>query len=810
MKKNSYDKNINTIDEVFSNAVKKGIFHLSTEDDFLDGRIITINGHKVINFGSCSYLGLELNKSVIESSINATRKYGTQFSSSRAYLSLGLYKELESMFRNIFNTPVVIAPTTTLAHSSAIPVVVGDKDAVILDFQVHASVQDAVSKLHKRSITIELIQHNRLDELENKIKELGPKYEKIWYLADGVYSMYGDLVPIHELVKLIDKYSQLHLYIDDAHGMSWTGPNGCGYVYSQIEPHPKIIVATSLAKGFGIAGGGIISSASEEIVRRIRTCGTSLIFSGPMGPYALGAAIGSAQIHLSDKIRTLQTNIKELINYTNTLLREYDLPNVTEAVSPIFFVGVSSLKAGYNLDKRLLREGFYANIGLFPGVPMRRTGIRFTNTLHHTKADIKAFIEAIAYHFPKALEEEGLTKQYVYNAFGISWNKANAVEESKPRKVKAFTIQHELSIHAFDKREWDQLPLDQCPFDWEGLAQIEESFSGNLNPEENWGFHYYIVRDGNNKPVIATYFTTALTKDDMFDNESVSRQVDKKRETQKYYLTSKALIMGNLMSVGNHLYINRHNPEWKEALKELIKEILEEKEIQKASAIYLRDFDPEDVELKDFFMDNDFVKIDLPDNHVIDNFEWSNMEQYLAGLKSKDRNKIRNSVLNRIECFEVNYITAPSKEKIRYYYELYGNIKNKNKEINIFGFPEKLFHIISSGKGWDIIELNLKAEYSAGKEITTVAVGFCYRSKWYYTCILGMDYTYKDFEIYRQMVFQVIMRTKQLGLNKIVLGMTASIEKQRFGARIQPSVAYVLIDDNYNRKVIDIMSSGKK
>ncbi len=806
MKKNNYDKSINIIDEVFTNAINHGIFHLSTEDDFLDGRTITINGQKLLNFGSCSYLGLELDKDVIESSINATRKYGTQFSSSRAYLSLGLYKQLEELFRNIFKTPVVIAPTTTLAHSSAIPVVVGDNDAVILDFHVHASVQDAVSKLYKRGIPVELIRHNNLDELENKIKELGAKYNKVWYMTDGVNSMYGDLVPIHELVALTNKYSQLYLYIDDAHGMSWTGLNGSGYVYSQIEPHPKIIVTTSLAKGFGIAGGGIISSPDAEVIRKIRTCGTSLIFSGPMGPYALGAAIGSAQIHLSDKIKVLQTNLQESISYTNKLLKEYALPLVAETQSPIFFVGMSSLKAGYNMDRRLLHEGIYANIGLFPGVPMRRTGIRFTNTLHHTKADIKALVEAMAHHFPKVLEEEGLTVRQIYQAFDIIGNGVEEVAEKNSSPTKNFTIQHERSIRAFEKKEWDNIPLDNCPFDWEGLAQIENAFSGNTLPEENWEFHYYVVRDANNKPVIATYFTVAITKDDMFDKEGVSIQVDKKRESENYYLTSKTFIMGNLMSVGNHLFIDRKNPEWKKLLKELMNEVLAEKEKQQVTAVYLRDFDLADSELREFFMEHDFIKIELPDNHVLDHFEWNTPEEYLMTLKSDDRNKIRKSVLKNTDCFEVEYVTNPSAERVKHYFELYKNIKNKNKEINIFGFPEKLFRTIAASYGWDIIELNLKPEHTNNNEKVLVAVGFCYRSKYYYTCILGMDYAYMDYEIYRQMLYRVILRTKELGLNKVVLGMTASIEKQRFGAKPQPAVAYVLLDDTYNRKVIETMS----
>ena len=52
----------------------------------------------MVNFGSCSYLGLEKHDILKNAVIDAASKYGTQFSSSRTYLSHALYKELESLY----------------------------------------------------------------------------------------------------------------------------------------------------------------------------------------------------------------------------------------------------------------------------------------------------------------------------------------------------------------------------------------------------------------------------------------------------------------------------------------------------------------------------------------------------------------------------------------------------------------------------------------------------------------------------------------------------------------------------------------
>ena len=45
---------IQTVNEISITAKKRGIVHLFTEDEYLNGREITINGKKVFNFGSCS------------------------------------------------------------------------------------------------------------------------------------------------------------------------------------------------------------------------------------------------------------------------------------------------------------------------------------------------------------------------------------------------------------------------------------------------------------------------------------------------------------------------------------------------------------------------------------------------------------------------------------------------------------------------------------------------------------------------------------------------------------------------------------
>ncbi len=53
------DELLDAVDEVLSDGVRRGMLHNDVEDAALDGRHVTIDGRRMVNFGSCSYLGLE-------------------------------------------------------------------------------------------------------------------------------------------------------------------------------------------------------------------------------------------------------------------------------------------------------------------------------------------------------------------------------------------------------------------------------------------------------------------------------------------------------------------------------------------------------------------------------------------------------------------------------------------------------------------------------------------------------------------------------------------------------------------------------
>ncbi|NJO55946.1 MAG: hypothetical protein HC834_05825 [Rhodospirillales bacterium] len=84
------DNKIATIARVMDDAKRRDLVHHSVADEALDGRTISINGRTLSNFGTCSYLNLEHHEALRAGAHAAIDRYGTQFSSSRAFASLPL------------------------------------------------------------------------------------------------------------------------------------------------------------------------------------------------------------------------------------------------------------------------------------------------------------------------------------------------------------------------------------------------------------------------------------------------------------------------------------------------------------------------------------------------------------------------------------------------------------------------------------------------------------------------------------------------------------------------------------------------
>jgi 7-keto-8-aminopelargonate synthetase-like enzyme len=361
------------------------------ESNYL-GTSVDLAGAQLHNFGSCSYLGLELRPELRDGAIDAIRRFGTQFPFAKPQLECALYGELQSGLEAMTGGKAIVASSATLVHLAALPALITTRDAVIIDRLAHASIHTACALL--RNIKQEVLPHNRMDMLATRVAELSTTHDRVWYLLDGIYSMSGMFAPMDALVKLLEEFPKLHLYADDAHCTSWLGTHGRGFTLEKIEDRSRVIVTLSLNKAFS-AGGGALIVPSDEFRDRVRFAGAAMMFSGPIQPPMLGAAAASAKLHLQPEFAALQRTLHERIRRVHELAKQHDVVLATDDLTPIVFIPCGLDTAMYALFHALREQGYYVAPAVFPAVPRDRAGLRLTVSLHNSPEDVERFMEIL-------------------------------------------------------------------------------------------------------------------------------------------------------------------------------------------------------------------------------------------------------------------------------------------------------------------------------------------------------------------------------------------------------------------------------
>lgn len=392
-----HDRILDLAERRLSLGVELGVIQRRIEDVRLDDAVITVDGTPMVNFSSCAYLALNRDKRLRDGAIEAVERYGANYSSAPIYTALPMYETLQRQLSAMTGAATAVVQTTTLAHLSALPVLIGPDDLVLVDAQTHDSVHLATSNLKGNGVPVEVVPHIDLGALTKRLEEVASEYNRVWFLSDSIFSMYGDVALIREIALLQQRFENLHVYYDDAHGFGWAGEHGGGYVLSQIPWNDRMVIAAGLAKSFG-SFGAVLAFGDPSLVQRVQLTGGALTFSGPIPPADLGAATASAEIHLSEEHAERQARLIEFIDWGRREIVARQLPVASLATTPIWFVRVGPAEATGEMIQRLMTDGYFLNASAFPAVPIGNAGVRFTQTLHHTPEQFSGLLDAIASH----------------------------------------------------------------------------------------------------------------------------------------------------------------------------------------------------------------------------------------------------------------------------------------------------------------------------------------------------------------------------------------------------------------------------
>jgi 7-keto-8-aminopelargonate synthetase-like enzyme len=323
-----------------------------------------------------------------------------------------LYQKTEEYLSWIFDKPVLFFPNSGMIHTEVMPHIINSNDIVLYDRFVHSNLQIAINLLQHNGNHVETLQHNSVQLIEEKLNGLKDKRSRVWYLADSIYSMLGDVFPVTEIQRLLKTYDQFYVYIDDSKGMSWTGKNGRGYVYNYFHDYPKVVLTSSLSKGFG-SNGGVLVCYNEKMKEQLMKSDKLFTCKSIVKPSTLRSVIESAKIHLSSEIYFKQSELQAKVELFHATAKGLGLPLVSSPHTPSAFFITGTPDISQEICFHLMKKGYYLNVANYPAVPIGNSGIMANITLLQTDNNIRKMLKIFKDEYVSALLKRKLPFDYI-------------------------------------------------------------------------------------------------------------------------------------------------------------------------------------------------------------------------------------------------------------------------------------------------------------------------------------------------------------------------------------------------------------
>jgi glycine C-acetyltransferase len=348
------------------------------------------NKGDVLVLCSNNYLGLADKDELVQSGIEALKKYGAGGASVRFICgTYDIHRELERTTADFLGMEAALTYTSCWnANTAVIPAMVQPGDTVISDALNHASIVDGC-RLIAKGVNKTVYKHSDMSGLEEKLKEAKDSPVKL-VITDGVFSMEGDIAKLPEIVQLVRKYDAI-LMVDDSHATGVIGKTGRGTAeYYNMEGQVDIITGT-FGKALGGAGGGFVAGRKSLIDLCVQASRPHL-FSNSLPP-VLTAIAKTALEYLMAHPEMVQS-LRDKTNYFRKQLKERNL-NILEGDSAIIPIMIYDAPKAVRLANKLFENGIYVTGFCYPVVPEGQARIRLQVSDALTYEDIDRAAEII-------------------------------------------------------------------------------------------------------------------------------------------------------------------------------------------------------------------------------------------------------------------------------------------------------------------------------------------------------------------------------------------------------------------------------
>ena len=352
------------------------------------GSAVVTHGRPRVMIGSNNYLGLTHHPRVLAAAKAAIDHFGTGCTGSR-FLNgnLVLHEQLEQTFaRFLGKEACLVFATGFAANQGSISCLVGRKDVIYCDRENHASILEATQLAIGDTIKF---RHNDMADLERILISTRRNYQGALIVADGVFSMSGDIFKFPEAVALSNKYD-CRIYIDDAHALGVMGPKGQG-----TESHFNMMGAADLvmgtfSKSFASIGGYV--AGSTDVIQYIKHKARSFIFSAALPPAAAATALECLKIVEEDTshLESLWRNARKM----NQGLCRMGY-NTLNSRTPIIPLVIGDDETVFQFAHKLYEQGVFATPVVRPAVREGGALIRTSYMATHTDEDLDYALDTL-------------------------------------------------------------------------------------------------------------------------------------------------------------------------------------------------------------------------------------------------------------------------------------------------------------------------------------------------------------------------------------------------------------------------------
>lgn len=241
----------------------------------------------------------------------------------------------------------------------------------------HASM---IAGIRNSGAEKKVFRHNDVEHLEELLAEADPSVPKL-IAFESVYSMDGDVAPIHAICDLAEKYNAL-TYIDEVHAVGMYGPRGGGITDRDDAAHRIDIIEGTLGKAFGVMGGYI--AADTRIIDVIRSYAPGFIFTTSLSPVLVAGVLASVRHLKSSSVE--REGQQASAAFLKKSMADAGLPVMPSTTHIVPLMVGDPVRAKKIADILLAEYGVYVQPINYPTVPRGTERLRFTPGPSHTEA----------------------------------------------------------------------------------------------------------------------------------------------------------------------------------------------------------------------------------------------------------------------------------------------------------------------------------------------------------------------------------------------------------------------------------------